>query len=152
MPKVSSMVELLLFATSLQPSGEKYQSSTNSEFFSFRRAYWEGHRMMMFPTLTLSSKSFIFGFFFSRSTHSLSASSLMRNWASLSCARQTPSSSSENKALTCCLSFHSSTHWLCSAVHIWTRLSRICSSLSALVCLKGLPLRQVSDLYRFKGE
>ncbi|KIK90676.1 hypothetical protein PAXRUDRAFT_800731 [Paxillus rubicundulus Ve08.2h10] len=63
-PKVSSMVELLLFATSLQPSSEKYQSSMNSKFFSFRRAYWEGCGMMTFPTSTSLLKSFIFGFSF----------------------------------------------------------------------------------------
>ncbi|KIK80822.1 hypothetical protein PAXRUDRAFT_764354 [Paxillus rubicundulus Ve08.2h10] len=135
MLKVSSMVELLLFMVSLQPLGKKYQSSRNSKFYSFRIAYWEGHGTMMFPTLPLSLKSFILGFFFSCSIFSLSVSSSMRHWASLTWARQTSSASSVSKASRCCLLFQVVTCWTCSAVHIWTRLLRTCCSFLALASM-----------------
>ncbi|KIK78926.1 hypothetical protein PAXRUDRAFT_771354 [Paxillus rubicundulus Ve08.2h10] len=88
--------------------------------------------MMMFPTSTSSLKSFILGFFFSSSIHSLSVSSSARCWASLTCARWTSSASSASRASRCCLSVHAVTRWTCSAVHIWTRLSRTCCLFSAL--------------------
>ena len=86
MPRASSAVEQLSLVASWYPSGEKYHNSTYSNCLNFWMAYCDGWGRRTFGICLDSSKSPIFGFFFSASICSRSATCSARARASSSVA------------------------------------------------------------------
>ena len=113
-PKASSAVTLLSSAAVAHPSSVKYESSMYSKFFSLLSAKGDGQGMITLSAMRSSSKSLIFGFFFSTSFLSASASfsssaclassSCLRCWACRASASYSSLTRSSHAAMRICLS------------------------------------------------
>ena len=128
-PYVSSNWVLLETCASAHPSPVKYHSSTKLKDFSFPIVNWEGWGMMWSATILFSSKSFIFGCFFSCSFLSSSFSHSSSAWhlASSSSASLVSSSCSAMFAWICW--FQALTSCTC----IWFHAAVSCSTAWSLV-------------------